>query len=79
MFADSEGQAGMMLNKSVCRMCWDRYAASSKIKRRGWTEWDDEQWRSGRVMCPKSGDVEFSKTNAVPENCRYRLEHLVSQ
>jgi len=67
----------MKLSKGVCKQCW---------KRKGWS-WihfnEDWKWERGEVNCVygKERDGDYLLTqfiDKIPENCPYRLEHLVT-
>jgi len=63
------------LNKPTCIRCWNKFGEelNSMIGYECWTEQDDEEWKRGRVLCPKSHEA---KTDSIPDHCPYSLEHL---
>jgi hypothetical protein len=78
------GRSGIMkLVKSICMMCWQRFAEEETrnfgLKHTGWSSWDDANWIEGKVMCPKHTREHLWKKGDMPDDCTYRLEHLVSQ
>lgn len=73
----------MKLVKSICVMCWQRFAEEETrkfgLEHMGWSEWDEANWFDGKVICPGHSRVSNWRKGEVPEDCIYRLEHLVSQ
>ena len=61
------------LNKEVCKKCFQKCANLE-----GWLQtwdYDDEhRWDLGEIGCPCAGFVFIDR---VPEECPYKLEHMV--
>ena len=63
------------LVKEICKRCMDESAKENGGE--GWNKAHGDLWvKRRRVRCP----YEWSSHNlTIPEDCRHRLEHLVSQ
>jgi hypothetical protein len=66
-----------MLNKELCKKCWNRNTTVGA----DWTAIDDYNWQEGTVFCKHETNNEFhtiSIEGEPPYICDYRLEHIIS-
>jgi hypothetical protein len=73
----------MKLNKTICKKCCNKnrtyWEYSENRMKNPWNKEDESNWKNGEVMCPnKSGARLFTINDIIPENCFYRLEHIIS-
>ena len=61
-----------MLNKATCRRCTNK---RSENHLEDWDYWSEKMWSNGEVWCYWVENIKI--TEDPPENCEYRLEHLV--
>ena len=67
-----------MLNKTVCKQCCNNL----QHKADRWSDIDDRNWKFGYVFCKTTYGIKAIKTrinDKPPEDCKYQLEHVVSQ
>ena len=60
-----------MLNKKLCEEC-------NEIFQWGWFESDEERWKKGGVLCPRSSPMSLVSIKDIPSNCPDGLEHLIA-
>ena len=73
----------MNLNKKICMGCINGNCSLSQKK---WSGEDDDRWEKGKVWCRKIRAVENCnvtlveehRIDIIPENCPYKLEHMVT-
>lgn len=65
-----------MLSKRVCKACRLMHLNNTL-----WTEKSDAAWEDGYVYCPvgKTGTGIMTPIYMAEDDCRYKLEHVVSQ
>ena len=61
-----------MLNKEVCKNCWNRNQDKEIIP---WSEFCEQDWKRGLVYCHWKGYYLIGDN--PPNECKYKLEHLV--
>jgi hypothetical protein len=68
-----------MLDKDVCKNCWNKKGNS--IFNWGWIDKDDDRWnKQNKVLCPFITErhlEEISIYQLPPKNCPYKLEHIL--
>lgn len=66
-----------MLNKEICRKCWDRFNNTCSENYIKYGEVCDKYWEVDKTLCMHTTSYLIS-TKEIPTNCPYRTEHLVS-
>ena len=66
----------MILDKEICKKC-----NNNRFPDNGWCKSDEQRWNDGAVACPVEGFNirHFCNFQKAFDQCRYRLEHIVSQ
>jgi len=64
-----------MLKKKLCKKCISKIFS-------GWTEWDEDWWKDGEVLCPskyvEKKEINIRETTEKPPlKCPYYLENLL--
>ena len=71
------------LNKEVCKTCWEKWIVENEGRPSVWSQTGfDERWdyKGGFMACMIGMRLNPNNVERdIPENCPYRLEHLVSQ
>ncbi len=72
----------MKLNKNICKKCINTRKTHSYDRQTwwigSWTQWDDKMWfEDQQVGCTNKPHRETIPINQIPDDCPYKLEHLV--
>jgi len=59
------------LDKSICQRCF-----KDKLKMLKWDGMDDARWDRDKLFCVGKGEV--VDTTAIPDVCKFSLEHMVA-
>ncbi len=72
----------MMLNKAICKHCWESSDFADDNFPNGWTIDDDRRWHAGILICHHLWDCGVPSTVEIDgkiDDCPYKLEHVVSE